>query len=178
MGWAHHSPPFYTPWNVSSSPFPPCPVSRWPQALAEGLKTNTSLRELRLANNKIGDSGAQAPPLADGRGGGEGPRERQGSWRIGCHASDVAILRHFGCLDFDFDFDFGWIFGGNVWRLVFLLSCFQLCFPIAQLCCVYEIIFVMLRLFECVASKWDRPVDPETPARGEMSFVSSKLSKL
>ena len=40
-------------------------------------------------------SGAQAPPLADGRGGGEGPRERQGSWRIGCHASEVAIVRHF-----------------------------------------------------------------------------------
>ena len=76
-------------------PFPPCPVSRWPQALAEMLKTNTSLERLDLYGNKIGPSGAQAPPLADGRGGGEGPRERQGSWRIGCRASEVAILRHF-----------------------------------------------------------------------------------
>ena len=27
--------------------------------------------------------------------GGEDPRERQGSWRIGCRALEVAILRHF-----------------------------------------------------------------------------------
>ena len=81
VGWAHHNPPFYTPWIVSSSPFPPCPVSRWSQALAEGLKRNTSLQMLSLRGNKIGDSGAQA--------------RRQGSWRIGCRASEVAILRHF-----------------------------------------------------------------------------------
>ena len=100
------TPPFYTPWSGSSSPFPPCPVSRWPQALAEMLKTNTSLEKLVLYNNDIGDSGAQAPPLADGRGGGEGPRERQGSWRIGCRAWEVAILRHF------------W----DVWNLIHLIS--------------------------------------------------------
>ena len=86
--------------------FPPCPVSRWPQALAEGLKTNRSLRELNLSGNSIGDSGSQVPPLADGRGGGEGPRERQGSWRIGCRASEVAILRHV------------W----DVWNLIHLIS--------------------------------------------------------
>ena len=60
VGWAHHNPTFYTPWSVSSSPFPPCPVSRWPQALAEMLKTNTSLEKLILEGNNIGDSGAQA----------------------------------------------------------------------------------------------------------------------
>ena len=53
-----------------------------------------------------------------------------------------------------------------------MLSCFQLCFPISQLCCVYDQFrYVMLQLFECVASKWDRPIDPETPARGEMSSI-------
>ena len=122
--WGGHTttPPFYAPWIVSSSPFPPCPVSRWPQALAEMLKTNTSLRALHLRWNNIGRSGAEAPPLADGRGSGEGPRERQGSWRIGWRLGCGHSEAFFGCLEFesfDFDFNFGWIFGGNVWSMMF-----------------------------------------------------------
>ena len=33
------------------------------------------------------------------------------------------------------------------------------------------VICVTLQLFECVALKWDRPIHPETPARGEMSSI-------
>ena len=68
------------------------------------LKTNTSLQLLVLSLNKICDSGAEAPPLADGRGGGEGPRERQGSWRIGCRASEVAIAQFLSCVAFMISF--------------------------------------------------------------------------
>ena len=153
--WGGHTttPSFYTPWSLSSSPFPPCPVSRWPQALAEMLKKNTTLLSLYLYFNDIGDSGAEAP--------------RQGSWRIGCRAvrrwpfwgifgmfMDVWNLNHLISISILVG-----SFLGNVWSLIFCWVVFG---------CV----------FECVALKWDHRIDPETLARGEMSFVSSKLSKL
>ena len=35
------------------------------QALAEALKTNSSVRDMNLAANKIGPEGAQARPVSD-----------------------------------------------------------------------------------------------------------------
>ena len=41
-----------------------CPVAAWPlkapQALAEALKVNTTVREIDLRDNKIGPAGAEA----------------------------------------------------------------------------------------------------------------------
>ena len=145
MGWAHHNPTFYTPWNVRRHLFT---LSRF--AVAAGFGRNAEdehfassaepERERHRPQRRTGASSGRRPGWW-GRSTGA-PRQLEDRLpRLGCGHSEA----FFGCLEFesfDFDFDFGWIFLEQRLEFDCLLSCFQLCCPISQLlrfwsfCCV------------------------------------------
>ena len=62
-------------------------------------------------------------------------------------------------------------FLGTTFGVWFFVELFSVVFPNFSVVAFMVVISVTLRLFECVALKWDRPIHPETPARGEMSSI-------
>ena len=116
------TPPFYTPWNVSSSPFHLVPF-----AVVAGFGRNAEdehvasravpgLQQDRRQRRTGASSGRR--PGWWGRSTGAPGQLEDRLPRLGCGHSEEIL----GCLEFesfDFDFDFGWIFWGNVWSLIF-----------------------------------------------------------
>ena len=168
VGWAHHNPPLSI--HLGSSRRHLFTLSRF--AVVAGFGRNAEdehvaeravpAPEQHRRQRRTGASFGRRPGWW-GRSTGA-PRQLEDRLpRLGCGHSEAFL----GCLEFesfDFDFDFGWIFWSNVWSLIFCWVVFS-CVAQFLSCCVSGH-FVVLRLFECAALKWDRPIDPETPARG------------